>query len=329
VIGQGRRLYLADGDSGVEVVDVAPSGELQVRAIVAMPGHAKRLAVAEGRIYVAALTGGLQIINEMEADEPRLEAGLGFSEGACAYSVAVNGGLACLAAGKGGLVVVDIAGPGRPEVIGRLGDLGYVRDVAVVGGYAFLAAGQEGLLQVSLQDPAAPRLVRKVYLPQHLRLFGNAMDITVSGNTLLLANGRAGCQIFDVSEPAEPRFLASLACMSHVSWVRVFGNMAFVFDYENGIQTVDLSNPAQPCIIGNLGAPEQARGMTVRGNEAYVSLGGGGLAVIPMPVRLQDLSIHTPHELTLQVPKPAVPGNYLLNLVKGGERVVLEEVLTF
>jgi hypothetical protein len=317
-------LYLADGKAGVKIIGIGPSGKMRVAVAIDTPGIARRLVFSENRLFVADLAGGLVIIGR-DGGRWQIETAVQFPENA--VSVSVLNSLACVAVGKAGLVVLDVADPRRPRILSRLASLGHVKDVALVGDQAFVAAGPQGLLRVSLKDPTRPELIGKVELPRHLQLFCNATFLSVSGDKLLMAGSRAGCQIFDIADPNRPRYLSTLAAMGNITWVKGSGDYGFICDNEGSLLVADLKNPRQPCVIGSLGTP-RGKSIEVVNNEAFVTLGGGGVKRMPLPVEVRPEAVTDSRKLALRIPPLTTPGNYLLTLYREREHVMMADAIS-
>ncbi|MFQ5518265.1 MAG: LVIVD repeat-containing protein, partial [Acidimicrobiia bacterium] len=118
--------------------------------------------------------------------------------GGVTEAVAVWGNYAYIGMGPR-LVILDVADPAHPRVVGQTAPLpGVVWDVAVAGGYAYLADYDAGLRIIDVSQPAAPAEVGSFDSP------GYAEGVAVAGGYAYLADGYAGLRIIDVSQPAAP-----------------------------------------------------------------------------------------------------------------------------
>ena len=70
--------------------------------------------------------------------------------------IAISGRLAYVAAGGGGLRVVDVSNPASPVEIGAWESPGYAEGVAVAGQTVYLADGPYGLRLLDASNPAQP-----------------------------------------------------------------------------------------------------------------------------------------------------------------------------
>jgi hypothetical protein len=182
-----------------------------------------------------------------------------------AQAVVVSGNYAYVAAGVGGLIVIDISNPSNPVRVGGLDTLGGAVDVAVAGNYAYVADGGAGLQVIDISNPANPVLVGGIVTP------GDAFDVAVAGNYAYVAGGGAGLQVIDVSNPANPVWAGTN--LGYASDVAVAGNYAYVAGGGAGLQVIDVSNPANPVWVGGIDTPGYASDVAVAGINAYVAGG--------------------------------------------------------
>lgn len=165
---------------------------LDVARIDTAAADADRYAVVAGhwdrvqnRLLDAGLdeSGGFYVVAHQARQGFRILGSLAIS----ASRVVVQGDTAYLAAGDGGLVVVDIADPYHPTVLSRLSDIGHVYDVSLTGRIAYLALGADGVVAVDLTHPAQPRLA------QGMESFGrNPLQVLLADHSAVVGAGRSG-----------------------------------------------------------------------------------------------------------------------------------------
>jgi len=96
--------------------------------------------------------------------------------------LAVRGPLAFVAAGADGLIVVDVARPGAPKVLGAAAADDFASAVALDGAFAYVADGLAGVKKIDISDPRSPRIVASYDTP------GEAQDLCVIGKNILVAD---------------------------------------------------------------------------------------------------------------------------------------------
>lgn len=143
VVVAGDYAYVAAGDAGVRVVNVAnPSAPVET-GHAELPGTARDLDVVGHYAYVAADEAGVQVVDVSDPARPVVVGA--FDAAAPTQSVAVAGGYAYVAAGKAGLRVLDISDPTHPREVGFYVTPGWVNGVTLADGYIFVADVEQGL----------------------------------------------------------------------------------------------------------------------------------------------------------------------------------------
>ena len=152
----GSLVLTADRILGLMVVDVSSPDNPR---IVGNLGEFGEGVFAAGRLaYYTAHTPELQTIDLADPASPRVLGRTTLAD--FGHRVAVTDGIAYVADGLGGLVMVDVSNPRAPTRLGQLAELpGYARDVALAGDYAYLALQDGGMAIVDVSDPLRPVLV--------------------------------------------------------------------------------------------------------------------------------------------------------------------------
>jgi len=251
-----------------------------------------------GSATVTVRSGALQVDVPVDVTlfNPR---GLGFVQipGGQPNNVDAVGDHAYVAAGAGGLVVVDVSTPNAPVVAATLNTPGNGNDVRVSGNCAYLADGTSGLAIIDIQDPQNPSLLGSVDTP------GVANDVAVCGTYAFVADGTFGLQVVDATNPANPVIVGSVETPGNAFGIDVdpLRHLAFLADRSRGLQIIDVSVPTAPQIISNLDTVD-AFDVYFANNIAYVADGNatgnpGGLVAI-------DTSNPFVPVLTAQSPPP-------------------------
>jgi len=156
---------------------------------------------ANGYIYVALRQDGLGVYDrDAEGGFRRVGTAPGLTN---AWGVRVRGTTAFVSDGTEGLVVVDVADPRNPSVIGRVATGGQARGLALDGETMYVAAGSGGLVVVDLSDVTAPRVVSRTGMP------GSAIRVDSAGGHVFVAAWN-DARVYDVSRPATPRFVGAV-----------------------------------------------------------------------------------------------------------------------
>jgi hypothetical protein len=139
----GDLAYVADGSSGLRVIDISnPALPVEIGALDT-PGQAIDVEVVGDLAYLADGDSGLRV---MDVSNPALPVELGaLDTPGYAYDVEVVGDLAYVANRRFELRVIDVSNPALPVEIGNFDTPGPTYDVEVVGGLTYVAADHNGL----------------------------------------------------------------------------------------------------------------------------------------------------------------------------------------
>tara|TARA_R110002096_G_scaffold318022_11_gene512442 strand:- start:5315 stop:7435 length:2121 start_codon:yes stop_codon:yes gene_type:complete len=165
------------------------------------------------------------------------------------------------------LVILSVKDPARPEVVGKLENVGNLRQVVVRGNVAYVTAREDGLFVVDVSDKSAPKIL------SHYDSIEFATGIDVQGQFAFVAQRWFGVEIVDVSDPANLR---------HVSVVRVGEAQSCVvsdgFLYagawgECRVAICDVRNPADPKQVAEVELNGRGDGLWVENGILYAAYG--------------------------------------------------------
>lgn len=298
----GPHTFVALGEAGLAIFELEGLGAASVPVgTLDTPGEARRLTVSEGRAYIAAKLGGLQIVDISNPAAPALISTLALPDEA--WDVAVAGDHAYVADWyAGGLQVVDVSDPGAPHVVAWRTVAGYAKGIALKRDLAFLGVAGSGnqpkLVIYDVSNPAAPHQLAL------LRPGGDAgvTDVAVAGRYAYLACGPSGVKVVDFWYPAAAHIVGTVDTPGFADGIAVSENLVFVADgFESGLHVVDVSNPSAPTIAASSGSVD-AWGVAVKDETAYLADGRYGL-------RLYDVSFPTGPPLAASINLPHIPGS--------------------
>ena len=281
----GTRAYLAASSSGLTIVDVGDPSSPRGLGALDTPGVARRVEVRGRTAYVADLSG-LRIVDVSDPAAPReighlpgdwvqavRVAGVtawvvdgerlrvvDVSTGSAPHEVAslllpghasvedieIAGTLAFLSGGRAGLLVVDVAQPAAPRLLGSLLVGSLAVDVELAGGRAYVSDFGVGFSVVDVSQPGFPSGVGALAT-------GSPSDDTeavVVSNGIALVGQNAFVRVVDVSDPSAPRELARIDGLgSDPLPAGLTSGLAYV-RAESGLQIFDVSDPVQPLALG-------------------------------------------------------------------------------
>jgi hypothetical protein len=266
------------GFYSLQVFDVADPTEPKRVGLCRTGGHpATHLAASGHYAYLACGEGGLQVIDVSDPVNPQR---LGsWSSGGSANWVAVSGNRAFLGEWAvshgandlrgGGLQIIDISDPARPQWVGACNRGESTRCVAVSGDRAYVGTSDAGLKVIDVSDPTNPHQIGGCDTQE-------ASGIAVSGSYAYVADAYAGLQVIDVSNPVAPRQVGNCPTYQSAEGVAVSGDRAYLVEQVGAgssgserLQVLDVSNPASPRHVAEYDASGWDFGLPVSTNFTY------------------------------------------------------------
>lgn len=277
---EGTRAYLGTGPR-LTVWDLADAARpAEIGRSDPLPGTVAAVALAGGRAFVmcqeAARPGfSLHALNLADPARPRAVASIEL-EGAPMGIAAANGFL-WVAAGSGGLVVVDARQVDRMRVVHRNPRF-HALALVIRGSRAFVAFDRRLGGKFTVYDitaPDAPTVDGSFFL--------DAAGLGLLGPAVVAVNSaEQSVEIVALQFGADAALvpLARLPLdIAPNSRVEMAGSLAFVAG-TTGVHVLDLSDPEKPIRLGRIGPPfAQVAGMALVGRRLWLAAGEAGLAV--------------------------------------------------
>ena len=271
----GNLAYVADGQGGLQIVDVSNPESTHVVGQYVSDRDVNSVAVRDTFAYIALLSstsGGLVVLN---IADPAIPLFVGQDPTIYAYDVAApqNDTMYVYVAARYWFHVEDVyTFPQYPTYARRFTTPGNTRAVFVVDSLVYLACEQMGLQIINLARPDSLALVGWIDTPS------NARHVYVHDNTAYVADGRGGLIIIDVADSENPVFAAQYDTPDYANGVFISNNKAYVADGDGGVHIIDVSNPEDPLYYGNV-ETSYANNVYVRNDSVYVADRDLGLVI--------------------------------------------------
>ena len=267
VLVRGNRVYVADGQDGIRIVNVSNPSRPRPIAQLSLPGVAQGLELWEDALLVAAGEAGLLVVRIADERAPAVLGQLD-TDGE-ARDVKAGESVAYVADGPSGLAVVSLVDRSSPVLRGALYTAGEAHALGVDGTFVYVAADDGGMQIINAIRPAAPFLVGALTIPdgQHV------MDIAlVSKRAYLAIRGETeedtGLAIADVGFRDRPIIL------SHVQGpgdgVAVSGVEPITVGRAD-LMTIDARASSGPVLLGRYQPAVGAGGMDWTGGILYLT----------------------------------------------------------
>ncbi|MFM6097474.1 MAG: DUF4347 domain-containing protein [Dolichospermum sp.] len=237
----GNYAYVADGDSGLQIIDISNPAAPTLKGNYDTSGNVWGVQVVGNYAYVADWTSGLQIIDISNPTTPTLKGN--YDTSGYASGVQVVGNYAYVADGYSGLQIIDISNPAAPTLVGTYDTPGAAIDVQVVSNYAYVADDWLGLQIIDISNPTTPTLKGNYDTSgwaRGVQVVGNYAYVTNYGLQLRIQID-SGLQIIDISNPTTPTLNGNYDTSNSALGVQVVGNYAYVANDSSGLQIIDVS----------------------------------------------------------------------------------------
>jgi hypothetical protein len=269
-----------------------PAGPVTFEVVAQYGGRLE--SIAAGTRYIYAGVGARLIVLDPSNPTGPVEIGATGPLPGTPLDVVVRGSVAYLAAGEGGVAVIDVSNPLKPQLAGAVDTAGYAEGIAIAGDYAYVADGPNGLRVIDIHDAAHPRDVAGAFTSY------NVLGVAVNGGRAWLAAAGAGLLVVDVSNPRAPVEIGHAKTNGYAWSVAVDGTVAYVADAWSGITLMDVHQPWRPSIIASEPAGGWTFDLELSGNTLRAASGAGGLEIFDVtnrtrPVRTASLPFETGH----------------------------------
>jgi hypothetical protein len=272
---EGNYAYIAEGFSGLQIIDISNPAAPTLAGSINTPGTALGVHVVGNYAYVADGDAGLQVINISEPATPTLVGSL--DTPGWAVGIYVKNYCAYVAADELGLQIINISEPATPTLLSSINTPGYARAVYVdsFSYYAYVADSGSGLQIIDVSFATTPTLVSSIDTP------GTALGVYSPGAVYIyVADGDSGLQVIDALNPNAPFLAASKDTLGTAQSVYVSGNYAYVADGYLGLQVLNIYNPLAPALEGLIDTPGEAFGVYVSNGYVFIADYTSGLQII-------------------------------------------------
>ncbi|MBT3228113.1 MAG: hypothetical protein HOD43_10705 [Candidatus Marinimicrobia bacterium] len=195
--------------------------------------------------------------------------------------VYIQGVLAFIPGGLGGLNIVDIADPLNPTVISSYHaggcDWGRIYSWTASGDYAYGTGRECGVHVINISDLSDPTFAT-IYSDesQSDQRYEHA---ETDGATLYLSKHQLGIELVDISQAP---FLSALSNIStHNAWASLVADSTlYIADGSAGIKIVSVRDLLNPELLGSLATSGTAKDVALVGHYLFVAVGAAGVDMI-------------------------------------------------
>ena len=213
---RGGHLFLAAGDAGLQIVELAGQPFPTLTASYVTPGRTVAVQTVEDLAYVA-LSKGLIALDISDPNRPERVGA--FHLGVEIMRLQIHDGLGYVLDGEDGLHIIDLNDPGRITQRATVRLPALARALAVAYPYVYLATGQRSLQVLDVTRPDATKWLAGYVATAPIE------DMAVVENRVYLACGAEGLLVLEfldqrlalASSPSEPKAL-TLSWQAGAGW---------------------------------------------------------------------------------------------------------------
>jgi len=277
VMAVGTRAYIANGASGLCVVDISNPASPSILGSRATPNTATNVYVSGNYAYVTGTSIGIRIIDISQPTFPNA----GSYDGPSYNSIFVSGRYAYVT-NSNGFYIIDVLNPAATSLTGYwlTGANWFTSGVYVLGTYAYVtevgSSTASGALRIfDVSSPASPSLVGSFGLPSWGR------SVWVEGNYAYTAAYIAGLRVVNVTVKNAPTS-AGVCDISHDGYldIGIDSGFAYMADDYYGVRTIKITNPAAPTLMATCDTPVGAVSVYPVGQYLCVADGSTGLIMM-------------------------------------------------
>jgi hypothetical protein len=265
------RVAVALPDFGIRFLDLQhPAAPSEAATLPLSRLRAMRVLTGAGPPLMYLLDGAdFVVVNPLDATTPREIGRLRLAQVSVNGNfgrnrLAVTGGIAVLAVESGGLLLVDVADPARPQLVGRYA--GCIAEQVVALPSGFVATYCTNTSQLQLVDLRAPRQPRRAAI---VGLAGWPM-VAVGDFIYLLGSSEP---VLDARDPRRPRLLDVDVSIGGMDG-EVVGELLYTAGRD--VRVYDIREPGAPRLLDTIVVPS-LNGLD--SNEQALAVDGDSLLV--------------------------------------------------
>lgn len=250
----GRYVYAADSNGGVQVIDLSDPEQPEVVGFADTP-DAYDVVKDGDLLYVSCYEEGIRVVDVSVPGDPTV---IGTVTGFRSEFINHSGGVIYAPEYNLGVHLVDVTDPTNPVDIGLMEITKPLGRPEINGDLLLIADANAGVKVYDNADPRVPAELATIYGAQY------GFGMASAGNLLFVATIYSGAQVYDLSDPSNPVEVASgpLATRDEGE-VSSEGNLVLVAERSGGIEVFDLgacfTEPPTADFTWRPGNPEAGR----------------------------------------------------------------------
>jgi hypothetical protein len=283
VIVEGNLLYMAQGEGGLLIVDVADPANPQIVSVTTdgVRGYSSKIEKKDTIVYLAAGSFGLSVLNVTDPAVPVVTvSNLNMKP---AKDLHIMGDYLFTAVSEQGIRIAEISIPGQPDIRGGIYSTGYAHGIAhTTDSLLLVASGEMGLTVYNLSNFQNGYGIYPQVGWCDTPGYAEAVTINEDQKTAFVACGTSGLQIINYADTNNIRIVGSFDEGGYAKELVLKNDLLYLTVELGGLQIIDVSTVTDPYLVGTI-ETEFSLGVDVDNDHVYVADEDEGLIIIEIP----------------------------------------------
>ena len=196
----GHYLLSSNGVSGLDLIDFAEMRHPVIKHLLS-DVHVMDVTTEGKFIYIASKDGGLLVYKLIDNDKlsrlSSLQTPFPMNQFDHAVTVQVHDGVAYLANGRSGLLIVDVSKPTKPVILASVAIPGFCKTLHVIGNTAYVISHPDGISLINIKNPKKPILMSSISIA------GLSRGLQVDDDLIYVAQKERGVAVIPMPTQAE------------------------------------------------------------------------------------------------------------------------------
>lgn len=276
-IGGVQYAFLADGNKGLEIIDISTPQKPTLVYNYSTNGFAREVNIdsisGNKYLFLSDEQKGLCIMNTSNPAGTFLDTLIAYSGGVNS-SYSMNGYL-YVSLRQGDIKILNLNSlPGPVYEVGSYTPLHNVEHIEISGANMYLLEGTYGIEILNISYPQTP-----VYLSSY-NTPGDCNDLKIGNDIAYIADGLSGVCALNVGNPVLPELLSITDTESDLKGIDYSPNFMFTADYNMGAEVFNLFKPVYPEAFGYYETTYYCYSVNYFKGKVLIANGQGGLLIL-------------------------------------------------
>lgn len=277
IINGMQYAFLADGQKGLEVIDITNPKSPQLVFNYQTGGFAKEVLIDTLRsniyVFISDESKGLFILNVTNPNAVYLDTLLSYPQGV--NSCYLKNGYLYAALRQGDIKIFNANSlPDSVYEAGAYSPQNAAEHIEISGSTMYLLEKTNGVEIANINNPVLPS-IQSLFTTS-----GTCYNLKIADNLAYIADGPAGLTVVNIGNPMQPYFVSGLNTHSDIRGIDYSPNFLFTAEYNMGAEVFNVFNPAYPNDIGYYDAQGYCYDVSYFKGKILIANGTYGLLIL-------------------------------------------------